>query len=126
MRTGGAPAWLALALAMGCAAGRPEAAAPGAGPALSPDEQSALMHDEETIRRAERDLYTPAAAPSAPDCARACDLVGVICTLGRRICTIADRHPDAAELGRRCSEDRERCDRARKHAAAAGCTSCPG
>jgi hypothetical protein len=79
-----------------------------------PDEDRAVARsDDERAAGLEQALSALSAADKAPDCRRACELVDQICDLSRRICLIAGRHPDDAELGVRCSASEQRCRRSR-------------
>lgn len=102
---------LAGTLACGCAA--KHGAAPVEVTPSSPEQ--ALEEARGLARQMERheqELVGLQASPT-PNCARAQALAGTICQIGERICRIAARHPDQAELKQRCQEAKASCERSR-------------
>jgi hypothetical protein len=77
-------------------------------------DRAAAEQDEKRAQALELSLAVPRAAGSGLDCPNACSLVGEICALSERICTLARRHPGDEELSRRCQRGGERCRRARQ------------
>ncbi|HJZ84062.1 MAG TPA: hypothetical protein VKN99_02785 [Polyangia bacterium] len=104
---------LALLLAAGCAAHQPSA-----------PPMTEVDRDARAIRVLEQELYGTAAAPAAPECARACELSSRICELARRICAIAQRNPEDADARMSCQDAHARCARARTHVLSR-CTCAP-
>lgn len=103
---------LACCLLAGCGCAKH-----GAAPTVNePDAaQRALDEARQLAQQMERHEQELAGlqATATPNCPRAQALAGTICKLTERICQIAKRQPEVAELKGRCADAQKSCERNR-------------
>ena len=75
---------------------------------IEPERVSRGAEEHAALRDAERELEH---ALAARVCGDACDAGQRVCALKDRICAIAARHPEDVEIGARCTDGSERCER---------------